>query len=212
MQYLAELSRNCSQKEKVLFDVGANKGQYINQLHPYFQNSQIYCFEPSPMAFSILSDSTNNMNNVKCYQLGIGHKETTLDLQFNTEGSVMASFSPLEIDDSSRMRATSQLTTIDSFCQTNGIDEIYLLKLDIEGFELNALKGAESMIKKNKVNYIQFEFGKNNIQQGIYLKNFFDILRHYKLSRVLKDGLKELSKHELRYEIILTTNYLAELR
>jgi len=210
MQYIERKVKNNDFQNVVIFDVGANKGQYLEQLYVHIAQAQIYCFEPSPYAFSILNNKAQNMNNVSCFQLGVGHKETSGILKSEVKGSVMASFLPQAGNHT--MEVTAQITTIDIFCKKNDIQHVYFLKLDIEGYELNALTGALEMIKNKKIKYIQFEFGKNNIQNGVYLKHFFDILSNYQIHRVLKDGLRKMSKYDLRHEIILTTNYLAELK
>jgi FkbM family methyltransferase len=197
--------------ESILFDVGANKGQYSTLLLSIFKEGNIFCFEPSPFAFNVLNKYFQEKGSVKCFQLGFGSSKNQLDLYYTVEGSTMASFSPFQINSDSK-KIEVPVTTIDLFCEEHSIDRIDFLKLDIEGFEIFALRGACRMIKEKKINFIQFEFGQNNIVNGVYLKHFFDLLPHYRINRILKNGLRPLDTYDKHIEIVLTTNYLAELK
>ncbi len=50
-----------------------------------------------------------------------------------------------------------QVTTLEIFCAENGIWQIDLLKIDVEGFEYDVLKGAQNVLKKGAVKAIQIE-------------------------------------------------------
>jgi len=103
-----------------------------------------------------------------------------------------------------------KLTTIDAYCAENQIERIHFLKLDIEGHELNALNGAKKMIKDNRIDFIQFEFGGCNIDSRTYFQDFYYFLKdNYTIYRILKDGIYELSNYKEIYEIFITTNFLA---
>jgi hypothetical protein len=83
--------------------------------------------------------------------------------------------------------------------------------LDIEGHELNALKGAKEMINKNAIDFIQFEFGGCNIDSRTYFQDFFYLLKNkFKIYRILTDGLFEIVEYKETHEVFITVNYLAE--
>ena len=54
---------------------------------------------------------------------------------------------------------TITLTTLDIYCEERGIEEIGLLKIDTEGFDLEVLKGGAEMLKHQRVSFIQTEAG-----------------------------------------------------
>lgn len=106
-----------------------------------------------------------------------------------------------------------KMSTIDIYCKENNIDRIHFLKFDIEGHELNALNGANKMLKDKKIDIIQFEFGGCNIDSRTFFRDFFYLLKdNYTIYRILKDGLFEISKYKEQYEIFDTINYLAILK
>ena len=91
----------------------------------------------------------------------------------------------------------------------NNIQNIDLLKLDIEGYELRVLHGAKEMLKKGSIMLIQFEFGVLS-KEKYSLKEFFDILgEQYQICRILKHGYYPLEKYNHYYEIMTVTNFIA---
>jgi len=93
----------------------------------------------------------------------------------------------------------------------HGLHPVDLLKIDVEGFELEVLKGAKNMIDQGKIRFIQFEFGGiNHVHKKVFLHNFFELLPQYNIYRILQRGLVKLS-YKPFYEVYLTSNYLAVL-
>ena len=103
--------------------------------------------------------------------------------------------------------------TLDSFCADNDIHQIHLLKLDVEGHELAALKGATRFLQAGRIDFIQFEFGGCNIDARTFFQDYYYLLTdQYRLYRVLIDGLHELTGYREADEIFITTNFLAARR
>src|SRR5690606_3866529 len=106
-----------------------------------------------------------------------------------------------------------EIRTIDQFCRDQNISNIDFLKLDIEGHEMAALRGASEMLNKNAIRFIQFEFGGCNIDSRTYFQDFWYLLHErYKIYRIVRDGLFHVERYSETYEIFRTINYLAELK
>ena len=104
-----------------------------------------------------------------------------------------------------------KIKTIDSYCDEHAIKTINLLKLDIEGHELDALKGAKRMLSSGAIDFIQFEFGGCNIDSRTYFQDFYYLLKDdFRFFRILKDGLFPIKSYKEEYEVFITTNFLAE--
>ena len=102
---------------------------------------------------------------------------------------------------------------IDDYLAENQISYIDLLKLDIEGNELQALKGAEDSLKNGKIKAIQFEFGTCNIDSRTYFRDFWYLLSdRYNIYRLLKDSLYPVTYYSEYDEVFATINYYAELK
>jgi FkbM family methyltransferase len=62
--------------------------------------------------------------------------------------------------------------TVDHYCSARRVEYIDLLKLDIEGHELDALHGAAGMVGSGRVGLVTFEFGGCNIDTRTYFRDF----------------------------------------
>ncbi|MCO5233652.1 MAG: FkbM family methyltransferase [Chitinophagales bacterium] len=198
----------------VIFDVGANVGKYATALSNVFDgNTQIYSFEPSKSTFEIFKTNTQGIKNILGNNFGFSDKEFQQLLFTDQEGSGLASVYQRKLDHWGIQMNQSEeikLTTIDKYCAENQIAHIHFLKLDIEGHELSALKGANETLKHKKIDFIQFEFGGCNIDSRTYFQDFYYLLKDdYTIYRILKDGLLELPVYKETYEIFMTINYLA---
>lgn len=201
----------------VVFDVGANKGDYSLEILSVFKsNVNLYCFEPSKKTFDLLKSNLSGYENVKMYNLGLGKSNETAILYSNENASGMSSIFNRRLDhfDSKlENKEEIKLERIDSFCRNNNINHIHLLKLDVEGNEMNILKGAENLIRSNSIDFIQFEFGACNIDSKTFFQDFFYFLNpRYKIYRILKNGLVLINRYETTLEVFLTTNFLAVSR
>ena len=203
------------EKSLTIFDVGSNIGQYSKTVSDFFNSKAIiHSFEPSKKAFELLLNTVSDRTNIIPNNIGLSDIEKDLILYTNVEASGLASVYQRKLEHYRIFMDKSEpikLSTIDNYCQYNNIDKIHFLKLDIEGHELSALKGAKLMIDNKKIDFIQFEFGGCNIDSRTYFQDFYYLLKDkYRIYRIVKDGLFEISDYNETSEIFTTINYLAE--
>jgi FkbM family methyltransferase len=175
------------ENEIVFFDVGANLGQTLKKMRYNYFNAKIYAFEPSKNCFKSLKENFNDIN-ISVHNLAIGSNSG--NLEFN-EYSWSALNSLLK-----RAYGTAKINetylvkviTLDEFCKNNSVYYINLLKTDTEGYELNVLKGASSLMEQNKIQFVYVEifFNENYIGQSSFgdiynflLDNRFELVRFY---------------------------------
>jgi FkbM family methyltransferase len=211
-KYIKEKLEN--EIELIIFDVGANVGNYSKMLSDLFTlKTKIFAFEPSAKTYNLLLSTIVDCKNVYPNNFGFSDIETKQTLFTDVEGSYLASVYQRNLDHFGiNMSKTEEikLRTIDAFCAENNIDRINFLKLDIEGHELSALRGTKQMIKDGKIDYIQFEFGGCNIDSRTYFQDFYYLMKdNYKIYRILNNGIYELSNYKEIYEVFITVNYLA---
>src|SRR3989344_6710517 len=189
----------------IIFDVGAQGGGYIEEILKLKNGSaRIYAFEPCLRDYEVLKKTFGDKVSVVKSALGDTEGKATLYYPDNIRGLSSLHKPHNGFSESEEVK----IQTIDSFCKLNGIKNITLLKLDVEGNELACLKGAEHMLPTIK--YIQFEFSTASRDARVYFRDIFNFLSDYKIYRILKDGLYEIESPEKITELLFTTNYLAE--
>jgi FkbM family methyltransferase len=200
--------------QPIFFDVGANIGEYAVSLQKAFPQAQIFSFEPSPATYQKLVKTTQN-TSIKCIPLGLGAAplQTEIYTYANDDSSWHASLYKEVFEvvhNNNQIQAIGiELSTVDIFCQQHNIPAIDFLKIDIEGNELDALKGAQQMLASQKIRIIQFEFGAMNVISRTFLKDFYDLLKGYNFYRCHTQKLEPLGAYNPIHEIFQFQNILA---
>lgn len=199
----------------VVFDVGANTGEYATAvLERLGERARLYCFEPSRHAFERLADAVAGRAEVLNFALG--ERNGSAELHFDVAGSPIASLFPRRMDHlgvAMDDRETVEVRRLDDFCRDNGIERIDLLKLDVEGNELNVLQGAGTLLEDGAIDVIQFEFGGSNVDSRTFFRDFYELLTpRYRIHRIVRDGLVPIDRYREEDEIFVTVNYVAIMR
>ncbi|MEG3438706.1 FkbM family methyltransferase [Pannus brasiliensis CCIBt3594] len=162
----SDIERICGkQQPKIIFDVGANIGQTATYYREKFPRSDIYCFEPIRETYSILEAKFSRDQRVKCFPIALGASPEKKEIVLN-ENSQQNSLTDklnegraIGTDENSPKTEIVQIDTLDGFCQENNINEIDLLKIDTEGYELEVLKGASDFLENRKITLVLAEVG-----------------------------------------------------
>ncbi len=198
----------------VVFDVGANIGNYTLELSKY-NKCKIYCFEPVKETYKILLQNTSNLKEVTTEPLGmsnqIGEAIIYDDLSQSSSSKatlyadVISEFHSKDIKSS-----TISLSTIDDYCSKKNIDRISLLKIDTEGNEFKIIEGASTMISSGKIELIHFEFNAMNIASGVFFRDFYKKLPDYNFYRLLPNSLLPINyANPVEYELFAYQNIVA---
>ena len=136
-----------------ILDVGANVGQFASQALEKCPNASLHCFEPEHNAYTELNNNiTNEAATLSNFALG----EKPATAVFYVTGDTGNSFiRPAE----TKYETTVQVSTVDEYIATHSIQEICLLKIDTEGFEIQVLKGAIESLAAGKISAILAEVG-----------------------------------------------------
>ncbi len=138
-----------------MVDVGANIGVYSQFLAERVgPTGMVHSFEPSPVNFARLRQSLAGAANVKLNQAAVGDTTGTSLLYLSDELNVDHRTYPTA--DGPRRTLLIQTTTLDDYFRSGS--RVDLIKLDIQGFELHALRGARRVLAENPAIKLLFEF------------------------------------------------------
>jgi len=212
---ISKVLKKYIKKEKpIFFDVGANIGDYAKELRTEFANAIIYAFEPNKNTFETTQKNMGNLD-IYCVNLGLGRqseKEKIYSYASDKSSQHASIYKDVLLDFhkvESIVEIEIELTTIDKFCSNQQIDFIDFLKVDVEGHEIEVLKGAKNMINEKKIEIIQFEFNVCNVISRVFLKDFYEILNNYEIYRLDSNTLIPLFEYNFRNEIFQFQNLLA---
>jgi len=131
-----------------VIDVGANFGWYsIHLAQLVGQNGKIFSFEPIPETYEELNSNIklNSFQNIKTFNLALGNKDGTISFGVaNFDGGSGASSEFLNYS----KRIQTNMRKLDDIIKEEKISKVDFIKADIEGGELNMLKGAEQLLER----------------------------------------------------------------
>ena len=201
-------------KNPVIFDVGANAGDYTLALLKVFSYGTIYSFEPSPITYATLVSKVP-VDRVRCVPQALSNCSGT-SLLFDYENQAGSQHASLHsgvlhtLHGASSLRQSEiKLTTFDAFCESEGIAFVDFLKIDTEGNEFAVLEGASKSIGNDTLPLIQFEFNEMNVISRVFLRDFYELLKEYQFYRIMPNGLLSLGPYNPRNEVFYFQNILA---
>ncbi|MDR2590938.1 MAG: FkbM family methyltransferase [Oscillospiraceae bacterium] len=111
---------------------------FIEKVKKY---SKIIAFEPNPAQYKVCSENAKDIKNVTVYECGLWNKSTTLSFSSKKDNPGAVHITVIDGDKSADTKV--QVVKLDDIL---GGEEATFIKMDIEGAELNALKGAKQTI------------------------------------------------------------------
>jgi FkbM family methyltransferase len=158
-----EVQKKIIGKCKTIFDIGANRGEITLRYAELFPEARIFAFEPFGDSFQILESRFSADKRIACFQVAIGDSDSKGNLFVNKNVDTNSLLKPIKIGLSSDQQVKNvdtievDVCTIDAFCQKANLDQIDILKLDIQGGELSALRGATDLLRKKRIGMIYTE-------------------------------------------------------
>jgi FkbM family methyltransferase len=186
--------------KSIFIDCGVNYGAYTIPISKKKINSTIICFDPSKKALNDLKKNIklNNSKNIKYYNYGISNtisksffSDDISDFKNSGEYSFVKSKSSYRVE----------TTTLDVFFKNFNfkIYKIIIIKLDIEGYEFNALMGMEKILRKDNV-VVFFELSRMMLNnKNFNFKNFTKFININNL-RIFDLNLNRINIKDILYK------------
>lgn len=201
----------------IIFDVGANKGEWSVLFHQLYPQAHIFMFEPQPVCQKIIREknipgtilipnavSATAGQTIKLFSSGdtvaIASLHQRRDSYFND-----MSFTSIDVD----------TVNIDNVIREHKITVVDFMKMDVEGHEFDVLKGAMKSLEGRFIKALSFEFGSGNINSRTFFHDFWDLLTPlgYDIYRILPSSrLMQIKEYYEDCEYFRgVTNYIAIL-
>jgi FkbM family methyltransferase len=212
-------TQNIYRESPIVFDVGTNIGDWSKQFLDIKPNAKIFQFEPSETCQKIITEL--NLKNTTLIPCAMGKEESeAYFFSSSAIDEVDCSASLYERKDtrwgeSAYQKQVVKVTCIDKIIAEYSLDFVDFIKLDIEGHELEALKGASNAFANKKIGAFAFEFGASNTNSRTFFRDFWDLLKDkgFQIFRVTPGlHLVEIAGYYEDLEYFRgATNYIARL-
>src|SRR5947209_3271093 len=151
--------RECLKPGDRVVDIGANAGYYAGLASTLVGRSgEVFAFEPSPVAAAIIEDTIrrNRLRNLRLVKAAVGDVSGTVQLYMPSSGGVHSpsalesdpTFLPLEVP----------VLPLDDYEPLKDGRPIDLIKIDVEGFEPNVVRGMRNLAQARRVRNVMCEF------------------------------------------------------
>jgi FkbM family methyltransferase len=205
------LARTALPRAGVVFDVGANQGDWTVLAHAINPQAVIHAFELSAPTFKTLSQRAT-LPNVVLNPFGLGEREEERTLWVFSEGAVsnslyrrVGTLSEQQSSESVRVR------TLDAYCADRGIEAVDFLKIDVEGHEVSVFRGAERMFREGRIGCAQFEYNDTYIDARMQLKDIWEFMgqtaAEYGFYKIYPRELRPIPEYKQQYETFRYSNW-----
>jgi FkbM family methyltransferase len=133
-----------------ILDIGANVGWYSLNFIKKFENVEVHSFEPIPKIFDNLLENfkLNNVDSSQAYNIGLYKDNTTLDFFHDVNNNMASSITNLRNKPENK-KVKCKVKKLDDFLEEKNINQVDLIKCDVEGAEYFVYLGAVNTIKKH---------------------------------------------------------------
>lgn len=150
-------------KINCVVDVGANVGQFGLDIRRHGYKGELVSFEPVAESFDALLRTIKNRQPWKAFRLGLGSRESELTMNVSGNDGLSSSLldmKSLHISNFPESKVIShqtvQISSLDIQLNKLGIDpRSLLLKIDVQGYEAEVLKGASESLTKIPLCYLE---------------------------------------------------------
>jgi FkbM family methyltransferase len=192
-------------------DVGANAGDYTELLAKHGAGS-IFAFEPIPQTFARLNARVAALPRVHTFNVAVGEQagSVTIYVSRNEGSSTLASRDAgmAATNGDSVVPHEVPLITLDGLCFERDLTFDFV-KIDVEGFELEVLRGAARLLAERPPAVLQIEFNHHHLHRRHHMGDYFDALSGYRIFRLAPRSLFPLRRDHYLSTIYTYQNLIA---
>lgn len=139
---------------KVILDIGAHVGSAARYFAQRYPEARIVCIEPTPESFALLERNTRQLPNVERFNVAFAAQPGRLRIWRGKLTSGQNSAVPNEENGSDFFEATAVVPL--EFCGAHGLSDISIVKIDVEGLELQILENLRPLLRRVDLFYVEY--------------------------------------------------------
>jgi FkbM family methyltransferase len=199
--------RTVDKPDPTILDIGCNDGRHTLWFLQMFKKPRVFCFEPDPRAISRFKKTVGDPQNVRLFEIALSDQngETTfyqsrgaadssvslpetwgMEEGWDASGSIrkpkrhLIDYPQITFDES----VTVQTMTLDTWCDENGIEAIDFIWMDVQGAEMDVIRGGEKVLARTRYIYTEYSDkelyeGQSTLDQLLNALPAFKILKRY---------------------------------
>tara|TARA_B100001093_G_C26637712_1_gene931745 strand:- start:131 stop:868 length:738 start_codon:yes stop_codon:yes gene_type:complete len=178
-----------------IIDVGSNRGQFALSANNFFPDSRIICFEPLKSAFHCLEQVFKYKTNLTLFNFAVGNDVKDIEINISNKedsSSILKITQKQETIFPGTEKISAEivkLTTLQKIIQSEDLNNDVLMKIDVQGYELEVLHGSKSILSKLKYIYVESSFVEFYKEQP----KISDILSFLLINNFKLDGVYNMS-------------------
>lgn len=149
---------------KTVLDIGASNGDFLVRVRPFVPGAFIHCFEPLPELYASLEKQVRQDSRSKAWNLGMGDTNG-VQVMHKQDGIFMSSLLPMTEAMVKAFPATAHWTplevtvsTLDKWVELQNLEPPILIKMDVQGYERQVIRGGQATIKKAHLLLLEVSF------------------------------------------------------
>lgn len=204
-----ELTKLIGKNDPIILEIGCNDGSTTLNFLQYFKKAQVYCFESDPRALERFKSKIND-GRVKLFDIAISDKDGVVDFfvssgfraesdkkkfpqGWDQSGSIRKPKKHLKAYPWCKFDKKIKVKTkkLDTWCKENEIDSIDFIWADVQGAEIDLIRGASKALKNTHYFYIEYSNrelyeGQINLRKLLKLLPDFVVVHRYPGDILLK--------------------------
>lgn len=201
--------------EPIVFDVGAHSGGWTAELLAEIPGASVHCFEIVPALCDQLRANVSRRDNVTVHPFGLSSRATVTEMTYNKTYTTTSSITPSEegafFQDADTEVIEVRVEAGDDVVERLGLQRLDLLKIDVEGHEVDVFQGFERTFESPIApRVIQFEYGSTYLPARRTLKDVYERLapHGYAIGRIYPRCV-EFQEYRVDDDHFRMGNYLA---
>jgi FkbM family methyltransferase len=169
---------------RTIIDIGANEGQFANEISNIFPLAEIYSFEPLGDCYEKLVSNFRDNKRVHTYNFALGEQEGEITF---SRSSASASSSLLRMGNLHKKLYPHTATLVEEKVKIKRLDDVIadlnladhiLLKIDVQGAEDKVIKGSPEVLKKASIVVTEVSYATLYEGQPLFRDIFALLERH----------------------------------